>query len=148
MNLNKVILIGRLTNDPDLRSTPSGQSVATLSMATNRVWFDQNRQKKEETEFHSVVVWGRQAELASQFLKKGALAYVEGRLRTRSWTDNSGNKRKTTEVIAEKIQFGPRTQNTGFGGQKDQGETQESPSVEEIPTIDLSDEIKSEDLPF
>ena len=157
MNLNKVILIGRLTADPDLRTTPSGQSVATMSLATNRVWYDQNKQKKEEVEFHTIVLWAKQAELASQFLKKGALAYVEGRLRTRSWNDASGNKRKVTEIVAENIQFGPRPQSqgqgTGFannnsGSSHEKDAPREPIAVEELPTIDISDDIKSEDLPF
>ncbi|MBI5421064.1 MAG: single-stranded DNA-binding protein [Parcubacteria group bacterium] len=154
MNLNKVILIGRLTSDPELRTTPSGQSVVTLSLATNRVWYDQNKQKKEETEFHTVVVWGRQAETTSQFLKKGALAYVEGRLRTRSWQDTTGNKRRATEVVAENIQFGPRPQysNTGTGqpagASSQEKEVHQPPQVEELPIIEMGDEIKSDDLPF
>ncbi|MDE1970196.1 MAG: single-stranded DNA-binding protein [Patescibacteria group bacterium] len=156
MNLNKVILIGRLTNDPDLRTTPSGQSVTTVSVATNRVWFDQNKQKKEDTEFHSVVVWGRQAETVHQFLKKGALIYVEGRLRTRSWNDTTGNKRKVTEIVAENIQFGPRAQGTGFApnasapSAHDNGKEADNSPEEELPVIDIDDTngIKSEDLPF
>ncbi|MBI5153505.1 MAG: single-stranded DNA-binding protein [Parcubacteria group bacterium] len=155
MNLNKVILIGRLTNDPDLRTTPSGQSVVTLSLATNRVWYDQNKQKKEETEFHTVVVWGKQAETTSQYLKKGSLMYVEGRLRTRSWQDTTGNKRKVTEIVSENIQFGPRSQyqNTGPGHSGAGNQTQEKnihqpPQVEELPIIEMGDDIKSDDLPF
>ncbi|MEK7498850.1 MAG: single-stranded DNA-binding protein [Patescibacteria group bacterium] len=152
MNLNKVILIGRLTSDPELRTTPSGQSVTTLSLATNRVWYDQNKQKKEETEFHTVVVWGKQAETTSQYLKKGSLAYVEGRLRTRSWQDTTGNKRRATEIVSENIQFGPRPQyqNAGHpgGSTTQEKEIHQPPQVEELPIIDMGDDIKSEDLPF
>ncbi len=152
MNLNKVILIGRLTNDPDLRTTPSGQSVVTLSLATNRVWYDQNKQKKEETEFHTIVVWGKQAETASQYLKNGSLAYVEGRLRTRSWQDTTGNKRKATEIVSENIQFGPRPQYSSTGNQggssTQEKEIHQPPQSEELPIIDMGDDIKSDDLPF
>src|SRR3989304_5841912 len=110
MNLNKVYLIGRLTRDPELRSTPSGQQVATLGLATSRVWNDQaSGQKREATEFHSIVAWGRLAEICSQYLRKGSLAMFEGRLQTRSWEDKtSGAKRYATEIVAESMQLGPR----------------------------------------
>ncbi|MEK7482290.1 MAG: single-stranded DNA-binding protein, partial [Patescibacteria group bacterium] len=94
MNINKAIIIGRLTQNPEMRSTPSGQSVCNFSMATNRAWVDKaSGQKKEETDFHNIVLWGKLAEIASQYLTKGALAYIEGRLRTRSWEDASGVKK-------------------------------------------------------
>ncbi len=110
MNLNKVYLIGRLTHDPEVRSTPSGQQVATIRMATTRVWNDQaTRAKREATEFHTIVAWGRLAEICSQYLKKGGLALFEGRLQTRSWDDKTtGAKRYVTEIIAESMQLGPR----------------------------------------
>ena len=110
MNLNKVIIIGNLTADPELRSTPSGQAVGNFRMATNRIWVDKNtHQKQQEAEYHTVVVWGKLAEIASRFLTKGSLAMVEGRLRTRSWQDSSGNKRFRTEIVAQTLQLGPRT---------------------------------------
>ena len=108
MNLNKIFLIGRLTQDPELRSTPSGQSVATLRMATNRVWNDPSGNKKDATEFHTVVAWGRLGEIANQYLKKGGLVMIEGRIQTRTWTDPNNNKRYFTEVVAEGLQLGPR----------------------------------------
>jgi len=108
MNLNKVFILGRLTADPQLRATPSGQQVANFSVATNRVWNDKNGQKQESAEFHNIVVWGRQAEVASKFLNKGGLVLVEGRLQTREWDDKQGQKRKTTEIVADRIQLGPR----------------------------------------
>jgi single-strand DNA-binding protein len=153
MNLNKVLLIGRLTADPQLRSTPGGQQVANFSLATNRVWNDKNGQKQEATEFHNVVVWGRQAEVASRFLVKGSLAYVEGRLQTRSWNDQQGQKRKTTEVVAERIQLGPRPGGAGaMPNRPPQGggamETMDAAPQGEIPVIDVEEEMKSEDLPF
>ena len=113
MNLNKVILVGNLTSDPELRSTPSGQTVCNFRMATNRVWTDRaSGQKQQETEYHTIVAWGRLAEIASQFLTKGSLTMIEGRLRTRSWQDSAGNKRFRTEVVAQTLQLGPRGQKT------------------------------------
>lgn len=151
MNLNKVFIAGRLTADPQLRSTAAGQQVTSFSLATNRVWTDKNNQKQEAVEFHNIVVWGRQAEVVSRYLTKGALALVEGRLQTRSWEDKNKQQRKTTEIIAERVQFGPKPIGAGGGGR---GETvQQRQSTSDIPTIDVSDgevteEIKAEDLPF
>jgi len=142
MNLNKVFIAGRLTADPQLRSTTTGQQVASFGVATNRVWMDKNNQKQEAVEFHNVVVWGRQAETSSQFLNKGSLVLVEGRLQTRGWEDKEGKQRKTTEIIAERIQFGPRSAG---------GRANTSTAEKTVPTIDVSEgveEIKTEDLPF
>src|SRR3989344_1897520 len=108
MNLNKAFIAGRLTADPQLRQTTGGQAVASFSLATNRVWTDKAGAKQEAVEFHNIVVWGRQAEIVSKFLTKGALALVEGRLQTRDWEGKDGAKRKTTEIVAERVQFGPR----------------------------------------
>lgn len=108
MNLNKAFIVGRLTADPQLRATQSGQSVGSFGVATNRVWTDKAGAKQEETEFHNVVVWGRQAEIASKFLVKGSLVLVEGRIQTRTWQDREGQARRTTEIVAERIQLGPR----------------------------------------
>src|SRR6266540_208596 len=100
MNLNKVFLIGRLTQEPEARSTAAGQNVTTLRLATNRVWNNQSTgQKQEATEYHTVVAWGRLGEIASQYLKRGGLVMIEGRLQTRSWQGKDGNKRYTTEII-------------------------------------------------
>ncbi|MDD5110883.1 MAG: single-stranded DNA-binding protein [Patescibacteria group bacterium] len=103
MNLNKVMLIGNVTRDPEVRTTPNGQNVATIGVATNRRWNDQSGQKKEEVEFHNVVVWRKLADIVGQYVKKGSKIYVEGRLRTRSWDDQSGQKRYRTEIVAENI---------------------------------------------
>lgn len=153
MNLNKVMLIGRLTADPQLRSTTGGQQVATFGLATNRTWTDKNSQKQEATEFHNIVVWGRQAEIASKFLTKGALVYVEGRLQTRAWDDKQGQRRKTTEIIVERFQMGPRSQSSGMaqgGGSFNKGGTPHTqevvpPKEEELPVIEVGE---GEDLPF
>src|SRR5690348_10137132 len=99
MNLNKVIIAGRLTKAPELRSTKSGANVATFSMATNLIWMDKSNQKNEEVEFHNIVVWGKQAETASKWLVKGQMALVEGRLQTRNYEDKAGTKRYVTEII-------------------------------------------------
>ena len=116
MDLNKVLLVGRVTADPQLRTTPGGQPVTTLGVATGRTWTDKNGQRQDETEFHNVVLWGRQAEIAGQYLRKGAMVLIEGRLRTRSWTDKNGQQRRTTEVMAERLQLGPRPAGQGGGG--------------------------------
>ncbi len=164
MNLNKVIIVGRVTANPELRTTPGGQSVTTLGVATNRTWTDKNNQKQEETEFHNVVIWGRQAEVATQYLTKGATVLIEGRLRTRSWTDKNGQQRKTTEIMSERMQLGPRAAGAGAGGGFGAGSASSGRPVagepaeaadkdlalpEEVPTINLEEEeIKPEDIPF
>ncbi len=148
MNLNKVFLIGRLTADPQLRNAPSGQAVTSFGVATNRVWTDKSGARQEETEFHNIVVWGRQAEIVTQFLTKGSMVLIEGRLRTRSWQDKSGQERRTTEIIAERVQFGPRPQGGAKGGRQTAAENQEI-KTEEVPTVDLEgEEAKAGDLPF
>lgn len=170
MNLNKVYLIGRLTHDPEVRSTPSGQQVATVKLATSRVWNDQaTQQKREATEFHTIVAWGRLAEICGQYLKKGGLAMFEGRLQTRSWDDKtSGAKRYSTEIVAESMQLGPRTTNASYSASAPVADIRRpaaaarpaSSSVEpEIPVINedeltvagIDEEpkpIKDTDLPF
>jgi single-strand DNA-binding protein len=104
--INKVILVGNLGRDPEVRSTPSGQPVASFTLATSRKWKDKNGQRQEQTEWHQIVCWGRQAEVAGQYLTKGKQIYVEGRLQTRSWDDRqSGEKRYRTEIICENFQM-------------------------------------------
>ena len=133
MNLNKVYLIGRLASDPEFRTTSGGQEVATLRLATNRVWNDRSSgQRNESTEFHTVVVWGRLAQIANQYLTKGSLAMIEGRLQTRSWDGQDGIKRYRTEIVAEGLQLGPRK----TGGQAPAGRTEtknEKPSLATVP---------------
>jgi single-strand DNA-binding protein len=120
--VNKVILIGNLGVDPEVRFTPGGQAVANFRIATNDAWTDKNGQKQERTEWHRIVVWGKLAEVCGQYLKKGRQAYVEGRLQTREWTDKEGKKNYTTEVVANTVQFlgggsgGPRSEDGGGGG--------------------------------
>ena len=175
MDLNKVILVGRVTANPELRTTPSGQSVTTIGVATNRTWVDKAGAKQDATEFTNVVMWGRTAEVASQFLTKGAMVLIEGRLQTRDWETKTGEKRKTTEVLCERMQLGPRpagaaqggsAPSTGspssFGAKPAMGAPASQPSMsgaapvskpqaqEELPVINFEEEgdIKPEDIPF
>ena len=108
MNLNKVFILGNLTADPIIRSLPSGQIVANFGVATNRIFYDKSGQKQQQTEFHNVVAFGKIAEIAQQYLKKGSLVLIEGRLQTRNWEDSAGNKRTRTEIITERLQLGPK----------------------------------------
>lgn len=103
--VNKVILIGNLGADPEVRYTSSGGAVGNFSLATNESWTDKNGQKQERTEWHRIVVWGKTAENCGQYLSKGRQAYIEGRLQTRDWMDKEGNKRYTTEVVAQSVRF-------------------------------------------
>ncbi len=114
--VNKVILIGRLGSDPEVRYTNNGGAVANFNMATNESWTDKSGQKQERTEWHRVVVWGKLGELCGQYLAKGRQAFVEGRLQTRDWADKEGVKRYTTEIVAQNIQFlGAPGERTGAG---------------------------------
>jgi single-strand DNA-binding protein len=150
MNLNKVFIIGRLTQDPQLRSTSSGTPVATVSMATNRIWNSKSGERQSDTQFHNIVVWGRQAEVVSQFLSKGSLAMVEGRLQTRSWQDNQGQNRRTTEIVCERIQFGPRSASSSDSQEKPSfGKSGDDDNKDNLPEINIDDDdIKAEDIPF
>lgn len=149
MNLNKVFILGRLTADPQLRTTPSGAQVASFGVATNRFWTDKAGVKQKDAEFHNVVVWNRQAEIASQFLTKGGLVLIEGRLQTRTWQDKQGQNRKTTEIICERIQFGPRSAGKTAGDSSAEANPRPASASEELPEINIEEgEIKAEDLPF
>lgn len=153
MNLNKVFLIGNLTRDPELKALPSGASVVSFGLATNRVWKNDKGENQQDTQFHNVVSFGRQAEIIKQYLAKGSMALVEGRIQTRSWDAQDGSKRYATEIVAERVQFGPRgNQGAGApsiarpGAKKDEDIDY---SKDEMPVIDLNaDEINSKDLPF
>src|SRR5713101_8345199 len=107
MNFNQAIVAGNVTKDPELRTLPSGQQVCEFTVATHRVFTSQG-QKQEETEFHNVVIWGKQADIAARYLKKGALVLVRGRLRTRTWDDKNGSKQYKTEIIADTFELGPK----------------------------------------
>ncbi|MEI8338202.1 MAG: single-stranded DNA-binding protein, partial [bacterium] len=134
MYLNKALLIGNLTRDPEMKALPSGIQVASFSVATNRVWKDKDGKKQESVDFHNVVVFGRQAEIVGQYMKKGSSIFVEGRMQTRSWDAQDGTKKYRTELIADKIQFGPKTTSSP-SGQSDSSSYAKKPSSaqEEIP---------------
>ncbi len=157
MNLNKVFLIGNLTADPELRTTPGGQSVMEVRVASNRTWTDKTGKRQEQAEFHSVIIWGRQAEIVKQFLTKGSSIFIEGRLQTRNWDDKQGVKHWKTEVICERMQLGPRSVRSGESFPPQAGQSKPSmpqaggtPQQEEIPVIDIGDneDIRAEDIPF
>ena len=114
--VNKVILIGNLGRDPEVRTTPSGQTVASFSLATSRRWRDRDGNRQEQTEWHNIVCWGRQAEIAGQYVKKGRQLYVEGRLQTRDWVDPQGVKHYKTEIICRTFQLLGRRDDEGGGG--------------------------------
>jgi len=129
--VNKVILIGNLGRDPELRYTQSGQAVANFTLATSESWNKKEGGREERTEWHRIVAWGRTAELCAQYLSKGRTVYVEGRLQTREWENREGQKQKTTEIVALTVQFlgGPRGsgQGGGAGGGSDPGPPDSSP---------------------
>lgn len=142
MDLNKVMLIGRLTKDPETRTLQSGQSVATFSLATGRQWTDKETgQKKSQSEFHNVVAWQKLADIAVQYLRKGSSVYVEGRLQTRSWDDPSGKKQYRTEVVAENVIM--------LGGKANTAQ-QETVSINDLGAMPLpaQDDVNVDDLPF
>ena len=115
--VNKAILVGNLGRDPELRTTPNGQSVVNFTLATSETWTDKSGERVERTEWHRIVVWGRTAEMCAQYLSKGRTVYIEGRIQTREWEDKDGNKRYTTEINANTVNFiGPRTSGGGGGG--------------------------------
>lgn len=145
MNLNKTFLAGNLTADPELKNLPSGQAVCTFRLATNRVWTDrESGEKKQQAQYHNIVAWGKLATLTSQYLNKGSLVLIEGRLNTRSWDDPSGNKRYKTEIVAENIQFGPKPRNAPPRNNQEQEQKKE----EEIPTIEEGEDIDIDEIPF
>lgn len=149
MYLNKAIVIGNLTRDPELRSLPSGIKICSFSLATNRVWKDKNGAKQESADYHNVVVFGRQAETIAQYMKKGNSILVEGRMQTRSWDDKtSGEKKYRTEIVADRTQFGPKS--TSGGSNTPSPKSADAPaSHEEIDSIEYPEEdINPEDIPF
>ncbi len=151
MYLNKALIIGNLTRDPELKTLPSGIKVCSFSVATNRVWKDQNGARQEAADYHNVVVFGRQAETVAQYMKKGSNLLVEGRMQTRSWDDQAtGTKKYRTEVVADRVQFGNAG---GAGGTQGSAPKQSAPQGESedsnLDTIDYpQDDITSEDIPF
>ncbi|OGI65804.1 single-stranded DNA-binding protein [Candidatus Nomurabacteria bacterium RIFCSPLOWO2_01_FULL_39_18] len=152
MYLNKAILIGNLTRDPELKSLPSGIKVCSFSIATNRVWKDKSGVRQESADYHNIVVFGRQAETVAQYMKKGSSILVEGRIQTRSWDDKtSGEKKYRTEIVADRTQFGPKGtgMSSGGSGGANGGGAPSSKASEEIDSIEYPEEdINPEDIPF
>jgi len=150
MDLNKVQIIGRITQDIELRQTPNGQSVTTLSIATNRNWTDGQGMKQEQAEFHNVVLWAKLAEIASQYLAKGRKCYIEWRLQTRSWEAQDGSKRYRTEIIGENmimLDGNGGTENNPMGSSVDITPGNDTPAIKKS-TPKVEEEISVEDLPF
>ncbi len=153
MYLNKAVIIGNLTRDPEVKALPSGAKVCSFSLATNRVWKDKNGAKQESVDYHNIVVFGRQAETAGQYLKKGSSALVEGRLQTRSWDGQDGQKRYRTEIVADRVQFGTRSNSSGTTSSSSKSSSPEDGnSQKDIPPVDTIDypeeEINPDDIPF
>ncbi len=136
--VNKVILVGNLGKDPELRYTPSGQAVASFSLATGEKWKDKDGNMQDKTEWHNIVVWGRMAENAKEYLAKGRQVYIEGRIQTRSWDDKDGNKKYMTEIVTQNMQF--------LGSRGDQGSAPSAPPPSAPQPADLAGE--DDDLPF
>jgi single-strand DNA-binding protein len=154
LGVNKVILLGRLGRDPELRYTPGGQATASFTLATSERWTDKNGQRQERTEWHNIVVWAKLAELANQYLKKGSPAYIEGRITTRSWDDRDGNKKYKTEIVANTIQFlgsggggGAGASNT-MGGQETAEAGGAAPEPDPMPAGPGPGAAADEELPF
>src|SRR5688572_20431005 len=148
-SVNKVILVGNLGRDSELRYTPGGSPVATLNMATTEVWNDKSGQRQEKTEWHRVVLWGKQAESLQEYLTKGKQIYVEGRLQTRQWDDKDGNKRYTTEIKADRITLlgggGGGRGGSGGGGGMDRGASQGGGGGHDEPPMEP---LTDDDIPF
>ena len=169
MDLNKVMIIGRLTRDPELRTTPSGVNVCQVGIATSYVYTNQQTgQKVEQTEFHNVVLWRKLGEIANQYLKKGTQVFIEGRLQTRSWDGKDGAKRYRTEIVADNMimlgrpsgatgsaqtgSYSPASNNSPMQSSQAAAPVQDYPApgapAEELPTIVQGEDINVEDIPF
>ncbi|MGE5812884.1 MAG: single-stranded DNA-binding protein [Acidobacteriota bacterium] len=142
-SVNKVILVGNLGRDAELKYTPGGAPVAKVSLATTEVWNDKSGQRQEKTEWHSIDIWGKQAESLSEYLVKGKQVYVEGRLQTREWQDKDGNKRKTTEIRADRVVL-LGGGGSGRGGYSRSAEPSESGESQHEPATELTED----DIPF
>jgi len=162
MNFNKAIIVGRVIRDPEIRTTPNGQNVASIGVATSRVWNTNSGEKQEKTEFHNIVAWGKLAEICGQYLTKGQLVLFEGRIETRNWEGQDGIKKYKTEIIAENMQMGPRARSQESGGSAYQSPVEkrdesvpktEAPKQQDNTQIknnnnNSEEEIKIEDIPF
>ena len=144
MNLNRAMIIGNITRDPEVRTTPNGHNVCSIGVATNRFWTDNSGQKQTQVEYHNVVLWGKLADIAGQYLHKGDKVYVEGRLQTRDWTAQDGTKRIRTEIVAENlIMLG------GRGGASSGNAGSSAPSQDQSQGQEvIEEEVRVEDIPF
>lgn len=145
MSVNKVILVGRLGKDPETRYTGSGQQVCNFSMATDETYKDRAGERQKRTEWHKIVMWGRLAEIAQQYLRRGSLIYIEGRLQTRQWDDQTGNKRYTTEIVANVMKMLGSRGDNATGGGAEPGERRHAPEMDEPQA---GPAISDEDIPF
>jgi len=152
MYINKAIVYGNLTRDPEMKALPSGQQVTSFSLATNRVWKDKSGVKQESVDYHNIVMFAKLAELAAQYLKKGSGVFIEGRMQTRSWDDAaSGGKKYRMEIVADTMQFGPRsTSGTPTSSAlAPKGASAPQPAPEALATIEYPEEdINPDDIPF
>ncbi|MDO8530041.1 MAG: single-stranded DNA-binding protein [bacterium] len=143
MNLNKAIIAGNVTRDPEVRAMPNGQQVTNFGIATNRFYTDAAGQKKQDAEFHNIVCFGKLADISAKYVTKGAIVLIEGRIKTRNWQNTAGVKQYKTEIIADVLQLGPRPAGAGQGGQSSQyakpafaSQTSPEPKTEDIPVIE------------
>lgn len=153
MNLNKAMIIGNLTRDPEARTTPQGTTVTSFSVATNLVWNDNNGQRQEKVEYHNVVAWRKLADICAQYLRKGSKVYIEGRLQTRDWEGQDGVKRYRTEIVAENMIMLDRASGGGNAPLDNNGASSAEPQTalpqeDEGNKNDDDDEIKIENIPF
>lgn len=161
MNFNKAIIIGNVTRDPEVRTTPTGQNVASIGVATNRIWNSKTGEKQKKTEFHNIVAWGKLADICGQYLTKGQLVMFEGRMETRTWEGQDGVKRSRTEIIAENMQMGPRPRSQEGDpspsyqpkeelkkNNPEESSVKKQAPAESKPDDNSSEEIKIEDIPF
>lgn len=151
MSVNKVIILGRLGQDPELKYTPGGMAVCNFTVATSESWADKAGQKQERTEWHRIVVWGKLAELCNQYLTKGRQAFIEGSLQTRSWDDKSGQKRYTTEIVAKTVQFIGGQASTGAAAGRDNSQgapAYDSSMVNQEYDISTDTNFTADDIPF
>lgn len=155
MNLNRAMIIGNMTRDPETRTTTSGKAVCSFSVATNSSWKDAAGQKQERSEFHNIVAWGKLAEICQQFLGKGRKVYIEGRLQTREWDGQDGQKRNRTEIVAENMIMldrapagGGQSANAGASWSQNQAPAPAAAPAMQAPQQNTGEEIKVEDIPF
>ncbi len=151
LNLNKAMIIGNATRDPELRTTPNGKSVASFAVATNRRYTDGSGEQREEVQYHEIVAWGKLAEIVNQYIQKGSKVYVEGRIQTRHWEGQDGNRRERTEIIADNIiNLSPRTGGSDYSETKSNtdSDNKDSEDKNDKKKDSIEDEINLDDIPF